>query len=182
MLSSWMGKMLLRSPTIVGLTVAPLWFAAGQLSKMWVIEHLQVGPERIVPMTSFFNLMLGWNRGVSLGMLSALALPPWTLALLAAVIAGGLLIWLLRTDSRLVAGGLGLVIGGALSNGLDRLRYGAVTDFLDFHLAGWHWSAFKVEDSGIDSGLVAILVDPLRAPLTADARATGVQGRFNDEK
>jgi signal peptidase II len=144
---------------MLGLTVAPLWFAADQLSKSGVIEHVLVSPERIVPVTSFFNLVLGWNRGVSFGMLSGLALAPWTLALLAVVIAGGLLVWLCRTKSWLVAGGLGLVIGGALSNAVDRLRHGAVTDFIDFHVAGWHWPAFNLADAGIVCGVAALLLD-----------------------
>ena len=159
MLSSSTAIALLRCPTILGLTVAPLWFAADQLSKWWVIDHLLVSPELTVPVTSFFNLVLGWNTGVSFGMLSGLGLPPWTLALLSVAIAGGLLIWLCRTESWLVASGLGLVIGGALSNALDRLRYGAVTDFLDFHLAGWHWPAFNLADAGIVCGVVALVLD-----------------------
>ena len=182
MLSSSTGTALLRSPTILGLTVAPLWFAADKLSKSWVIENLLVSPERIVPVTSFFNLVLGWNRGVSFGMLSGLALPPWTLALLAVVVAGGLLVWLCRTESWLVAGGLGLVIGGALSNALDRLRYGAVTDFLDFHLAGWHWPAFNLADAGIVSGVVALLLDAFTGRIPSDTRESSVHGRFNDDR
>jgi signal peptidase II len=162
MLSNSTGTFLRRSPTIVGLAVAPLWFAADQLSKSWVIEHLLGSPERIILVTAFFNLVLGWNRGVSFGMLSALALPPWTLALLAVVVAGGLLVWLFRTDSWLVSGGLGLVVGGAPSNALDRIRYGAVTDFLDFHLAGWHWPAFNLADAGIVCGVTALLLDAFR--------------------
>jgi signal peptidase II len=159
MLFNVRGTVLVRASTILGLTVALLWFAADQLSKSWVIEHLLGSPERIVLVTSFFNLVLGWNRGVSFGMLSGLALAPWTLALLAVVVAGGLLVWLCRTDSWLVSAGLGLVIGGALSNAHDRLRYGAVTDFLDFHVAGWHWPAFNLADTGIVCGVAALVLD-----------------------
>lgn len=159
MVSSSQGRTVVRAPAILGVTVAPLWFAADQVSKSWVIEHLLNSPERIVPVTSFFSLALGWNRGVSFGMLSGLALAPWILALLAVVVAGGLLVWVFRADSWLVSGGLGFVIGGALSNALDRLRYGAVTDFLDFHLSGWHWPAFNLADAGIVCGVVALVLD-----------------------
>lgn len=161
--SSSIRTALLRAPTILGLTVAPLWFAADQGSKWWVIEHLLGSSERIVPVTAFFNLVLGSNRGVTFGMLSGLALPPWTLALLAVVVGGGLLVWLFRTDSWLASGGLGLVIGGALSNALDRYGYGAVTDFLDFHLAGWHWPAFNLADTGIVCGVAVLLLDACKA-------------------
>ena len=154
-------------PAITGLIIAPMWFAADQGTKWWAIQHLLDYPERVFPVTSFFNLVLGWNRGVSFGMLSGLALPPWSLALLALAVSGILLIWLWRTPSWLVSCGLGLLFGGALSNALDRLRYGAVTDFLDFHLAGWHWPAFNLADAGIVCGALAMILDVLMAGKTS---------------
>jgi signal peptidase II len=97
-----------------------------------------MNPPEALRITPFFNLVLGWNRGVSFGMLSGHELPPWTLALFSATIAAALIAWLLRTRDRLTVTGLALIIGGALGNALDRVNHGAVTDFLDFHLADWH--------------------------------------------
>lgn len=153
----------IERPAIMGLIIAPMWFTADQGAKWWAIQHLMDYPEQVVPVTAFFNLALGWNRGVSFGMLSGLALPPWSLALLALAVSAILLIWLWRTPSWLVSCGLGLLVGGALSNALDRLRYGAVTDFLDFHLAGWHWPAFNLADAGIVCGALALMLDAFTA-------------------
>lgn len=164
----------IERPAIMGLIIAPMWFAADQGTKWLVIGHLIDYPERAFPVTPFFNLVLGWNRGVSFGMLSGLALPPWSLALLALAISAILLIWLCRTLSWLVSCGLGLLVGGALSNALDRLRYGAVTDFLDFHLAGWHWPAFNLADAGIVCGALALMLDVL---MTGKASGSVTQDR-----
>jgi signal peptidase II len=102
---------------------------------------------------------------VSFGMLDALgAVAPWLLSGLALAVVIGLLFWLRRSENAMMAIGLGLVIGGALGNVIDRLRYGAVVDFLDFHLAGWHWPAFNLADAGICVGAGLIVVDGLLAP------------------
>jgi signal peptidase II len=91
-------------------------------------------------------------------------LAPWLLSGLALAVVIGLLVWLRRTEHWLIAIGLGLVIGGALGNVVDRLRYGAVVDFLDFHAAGYHWPAFNVADAAICIGAAVIVVDGLLAP------------------
>ena len=134
------------------------WFALDQAAKWWILEYV-MNPPRAVPVTPFFDLVLGWNRGISFGMLGGRELPPWTLALLSTAIATGFVIWLLRSDNRIVATGLALIIGGALGNALDRMRHGAVTDFLDFHLAGWHWPAFNLADVGVVVGAALLIVD-----------------------
>lgn len=118
-----------------------------------------MNPPREIPLTEFFNLVLGYNTGVSFGMLGGLGVPPWALSLLAIAVAVALVIWLGRRPSAVVATALGLLIGGALSNGFDRLRNGAVTDFLDFHLAGWHWPAFNMADVGVVCGVALLLLD-----------------------
>ncbi len=73
----------------------------------------------------------------------------------------GLVLWLRRTDQLLTGLGLGLVIGGAAGNVVDRIRFGAVVDFLDFHLAGYHWPAFNVADAAICVGAALMLADGL---------------------
>src|SRR5690606_9236152 len=94
-------------------------------------------------------------------------LGPWVLSGLALAVVVLLLVWLRRVDHVLTATGLGLIIGGALGNVIDRVRFGAVLDFLDFHAFGWHWPAFNVADSAISVGAVLLLVVALRMPRRA---------------
>lgn len=108
-----------------------------------------------VEVLPFLDLTLVRNPGVSFGLLGMA--PWWGLSALGLMIAGALAVWLWRAQSRWLAAGLGLVIGGAVGNVVDRLRHRAVTDFLDFHLAGRHWPAFNLADTAIFVG-IALLV------------------------
>ena len=141
-----------------GLALALVWFVVDQATKWWILEGV-LSSHGAIHITPFFNLVLGWNRGISFGMLGGHDLPPWILALFSGSIAAGLIIWLLRTRDRLVATGLALIVGGALGNALDRLRHGAVADFLDFHLADWHWPAFNMADVGVVCGAALLITD-----------------------
>ena len=148
----------------LGLTVALVLLVLDQLAKWAALDVLDLAARPIV-VTPFFNLVMVWNRGVCFGMLDSLgAVAPWLLSGLALAVVVGLLFWLRRSEHAMMAIGLGLVIGGALGNVIDRLRYGAVVDFLDFHVAGWHWPAFNFADAGICVGAGLILVDGLLAP------------------
>jgi signal peptidase II len=156
--------MIAGSMTRLGVTVAVLVFGLDQLTK-WAALYVLDLPDRPIVVTPFLNLVMVWNRGVSFGMLnSAGALAPWLLSGLALAVVIGLLVWLRRTEHWLNAIGIGLVIGGALGNVVDRLRYGAVVDFLDFHAAGYHWPAFNVADAAICIGAGVIVLDGLLAP------------------
>ena len=106
-----------------------------------------------------------WNRGVSFGMFQSGESGRWLLSAVAVAIVVGLLIWLRRVDVWWLGAGLGAVIGGAIGNVVDRLWYdeGAVADFFDFHVAGWHWPAFNVADAAIVVGVGLILLDGLLA-------------------
>jgi signal peptidase II len=147
-----------------GLGTALIVLVLDQILKLAVLDLLDGGARAIV-VTPFFNLVLVWNRGVSFGMLQSLgAALPWVLAAIALAVVVGLVVWLSRTGQRPVAFGLGLVIGGALGNIVDRARYGAVADFLDFHLAGYHWPAFNLADAAICVGAVILIADGLLAP------------------
>jgi signal peptidase II len=147
-----------------GLVTALIVLVLDQILKVAVLDLLDGGARSIV-VTPFFNLVLVWNRGVSFGMLQDLgAILPWALTAIALAVIVGLIVWLSRTGQRLVALGLGLVIGGALGNVVDRARYGAVADFLDFHLAGYHWPAFNLADAAICIGAVILIADGLLAP------------------
>ncbi|MCB1556607.1 MAG: signal peptidase II, partial [Alphaproteobacteria bacterium] len=109
-----------------------------------------------------FNLVLVWNKGISFGMFTQHGdYGPYILSALSLAIAGFFLIWLLRTTNRRLALSIGLVIGGAIGNVIDRLRFGAVVDFLDFHWKDWHYPAFNVADSAIVIGIAFIVLDGL---------------------
>ncbi len=118
-----------------------------------------VGYIEVLP---YFNLVRVWNYGVSFGMFNTDAsYGPWMFVAVALAIVAALFTWLWRADNRLVAVALGLVIGGALGNIIDRIRWMAVFDFLDFHVGDWHWPAFNLADSGITVGVVLLLADGL---------------------
>ena len=148
-----------------GLVVAVLVTLLDQLTKAAILAHFAgrlVGGERV---TSFFNLVLTFNRGMSFGLFNAgpqsSGLNALLFSLAAAVIVAGLIYWLSRITSPLLAVAIGLIIGGAAGNVIDRIRLGAVVDFLDFHAGLYHWPAFNVADSAICVGVAAMLLDGL---------------------
>ncbi len=154
-----------------GLAVAGTILVLDQIVKWLILEHVfgVSGPAapivRAFPMievTPFFNLVLVWNRGVSFGLFSHDAeAMRWVLVGVALIITVALLIWQRRAERPFLAVSVGLVIGGAIGNVIDRLRFGAVADFLDFHVFGYHWPAFNVADSAISIGVVLLLYDGL---------------------
>lgn len=101
-------------------------------------------------------MVLTYNRAASFGLLSGL--PWWALAFIALAVVVTLSVWLWRTDVRPVGAAIGLLIGGALGNVLDRTRWGAVTDFLDFHVGAYHWPAFNMADVAIVTGVGLLLL------------------------
>lgn len=132
-----------------------------QWSKAWVhgLPHTTVLPMQV---TSFFNIVLTANRGISFGMLRHMQdWMPLALTLATTSVVIILSLWLVRARETLVILALGIVIGGALGNIIDRIRLGAVTDFLDFHWAGYHWPAFNVADSAIFVGVVLLVFDSI---------------------
>ena len=141
-----------------GALVAGLVLVLDQATKALALAHL--APAIAHEVTSFFNLVLVWNQGMSFGMLRG-ADQPWLLVGLATVIAAALIAWLLRETKPWSRLALWLVLAGALGNVIDRLRYGAVVDFLDFHLGAWHWPAFNVADAAISVGAVLLVLDGL---------------------
>jgi len=150
------------APQRLGLALALAIVLLDQLTKFWLYQYLVVDGVHAVTVLPFFNLVTVWNYGVSFGMFSTgVASTAWIFSLLALAISVALAIWLLRSDRVLLTVSLGLIIGGAIGNIIDRLRFGAVFDFLDFHAFGWHWPAFNVADSAITIGVAVLFVDSL---------------------
>ncbi len=153
----------IRPTTRLALTVAGLVFVLDQASKaliVWVVMQ----PPRVIPVTPFFNLVMAWNRGISFSLFSTdAAYAAWLFSAVALAIVAGLLVWLRRVDQRLLAVAIGLIIGGAVGNVVDRLLYGAVADFLDFYVGDLHWPAFNLADSAISIAVALLVADALFA-------------------
>jgi signal peptidase II len=127
----------------------------------WAVLGYFSGRSPVQPIASFFNLVLACNKGAAFSLLADA--PGWqtplftAFALVASVVIGVLIVR--SPGRRLFLGGLALVLAGALGNVVDRLRFGCVVDFLDFHAGGWHWPAFNVADSAITIGAVLLILD-----------------------
>lgn len=153
-----------RLPVKIGLAVAVAIIVLDQITKVWILEGV-MQPPRLIEVTPFFNLVLAWNRGVSFGMFNTQSdYGAYILIALALVIVAGMAVWLWRSESRWTGVAIGLVIGGAIGNVIDRLLYGAVVDFLDFHAFGYHWPAFNAADSAICVGAGMLILESLFVP------------------
>ena len=148
----------------IGLPAVALVVLLDQLTK-WFARDALWQPPRAIEVTSFFNLVPVENRGISFGLLeSDSGFGPWLIAGIAVAIALALMIWLARTRRVWPALALGLIVGGALGNVIDRARLGWVIDFVDIHAAGYHWPAFNLADAGITVGVAILLIDGLFRP------------------
>ena len=159
-MSAATGAAMGRAAYARALPVALLVILLDQASKWWILALMD--PPRQIEVTPFFNLVLAWNRGVSFSLFhSGAAYAPYVLAAVALAVVTGLLWWLPRQERLLPVLAIGLIIGGAVGNVIDRLHFGAVVDFLDMHAAGWHWPAFNLADSAITVGVAGLLADGL---------------------
>ena len=163
--------------------MALIGIVADQISKAYILYGLKLaaGYEAGLPVVQcfnkiitiidgFFNIVLVWNHGVSFGMFNKVKcdellghginpLQPIMLSVLTLIIVGVMIYLLKKSKNVFEATAFGLVIGGAIGNLIDRVIYGAVVDFLDFHVAGWHWPAFNVADSIILIGVLLLVFE-----------------------
>jgi signal peptidase II len=155
---------------IRALAVALVVFLLDRLSKVWVVEALDLRHRlHLTVLDPLLNFTMAWNRGVNFGLFSLGPSGQWLLAGLAAAVSLGVALWLRRTHGWAAALGGGAIIGGALGNAWDRIQYGAVADFLNMSCCGIdNPFAFNVADAAIFGG-VAILLLFLREPAGADA-------------
>jgi len=148
--------------TFLGLAAAVVVLVVDQVSKWWVLNILHLPEIRQIVLLPVLNLTMVWNPGVTFGLLHAVG--QWSALLLAAValaVVVGLGLWLRRAESILVAVALGAIMGGAVSNIIDRLRHGAVVDFIQAHIGAWSWYVFNVADAAIVCGVAALVIDGL---------------------
>ena len=159
----------LKPRLLPGVIAAVLTLALDQASKLWLLFVFDIAHRGTVRVTPFFDLVLAWNIGISFGWFqndSQLAQTALMVVKTVAVIALG--IWMARSRTLLATVGLGLIIGGAIGNGIDRFAYGAVLDFALFHLqiAGntYNWYVFNLADTAIVAGVAGLLYDSLLTP------------------
>ena len=151
-----------RDNLIGGLGLAAVIFAVDQASKWAILHIVDLPAQRIVELLPFLNLRMAWNSGVSFGLFQAdgwlgrLGLIGFALAVVAFLIY-----WLNSAENRATVIAIGMVVGGALGNVLDRVVYGAVVDFVDFHAFGYHFYTFNVADTAISLGVVLLIFDAL---------------------
>jgi len=152
--------------TWLGVAVAVLTAVLDQATKLWLLFGYDLASRGTVRLAPFVDLVLVWNTGISYGLFpQAGPLGQWALLGVKTVAVLLLWIWLARVGSRLTALALGLIIGGAVGNAIDRVAYGAVADFVLFHVttAGWsfRWYVFNLADVGIVAGVIGLLYDSL---------------------
>jgi signal peptidase II len=146
----------------LGLGIATLVLLADQLHKAWMLDVYDIGAKGTVTLTPFFDLVLVWNQGVSYGLLAQRTeLGRWGLILFAFAVAIALVVWLARITSPLATAAIGLIIGGAVGNAVDRILYGAVADFFSLHAFGFEWYVFNIADTAIVAGVVGLLYESL---------------------
>ena len=156
----------------IQISIALLILMLDQATKLTILSYLE--PNSVVEITSFFNLVLVYNKGAAFGFLATADFDANQFFLIANLLILCVLVyalWVLRPGRNQSATAIWLIIGGAVGNILDRIMHGHVVDFLDFHYAGWHYSAFNVADSAITIGAILIAMEIL-----------GVRLLFRDNK
>ncbi len=150
-LSKWFVAERIISPVIYGKN--------GSNFIQWYLQEPHMMDTVSIRITSFFNIVMAWNTGVSFSLFSNVgSMGVYLLIAIALLITMIFCYWLMRSTHWLYGLGYGLVIGGALGNVVDRLRFGAVIDFLDIHAYGYHWPAFNVADMTVVSGIGVLII------------------------
>lgn len=147
----------------LGVLAGILVLVADQASKAWVLYGLKLPVRLDVPVFWWLNLTMVWNHGITFGILNGnTQVGSWVLIGVALIVIALLWAWLRRAESLLAAGALGAIAGGAVGNILDRLRFGAVVDFIHAHAWGYSWYVFNVADAAIVCGVAVLVLDGLR--------------------
>ncbi|MGR7996103.1 MULTISPECIES: signal peptidase II [unclassified Xanthobacter] len=144
---------------ILGLLVALLVLVADQVSKTWVMGFTQDMGPALYPVAPFMDVVALWNRGISYGLFQQGDTGRWVLVGVKVVAALLFTVWLTRSHRTLEALALGLLIGGALGNAVDRVVYGAVFDFISLHAFGYRWYVFNIADVAVVVGVALLLYD-----------------------
>jgi signal peptidase II len=153
------GSWLIGPWSKLGLTVAVVSLVLDQVHKWWMIGPYQIEAKRRVIVTPFLDLVYTINKGVSYGMLSG-TVGPKVLSTFALLASFALIVWLAKgATNRVMAWSLGLIIGGAVGNAIDRFHLGGVADFFQLHAFGYAWYIFNIADIAIVAGVIGLLYD-----------------------
>lgn len=145
---------------ILGFSFALITLILDQATKIYAYRVLDLPINEPIVLTPFLKLIVVWNRGISYGLFQQDGdLGRWVLIVVSILAAIGLSVWIRRTRAKLLAASLGLIVGGAIGNVIDRLWYGAVFDFIQFHVGDWSWYVFNVADAAIVAGVIGLLYD-----------------------
>ncbi|MEZ0171964.1 signal peptidase II [Microvirga sp. TS319] len=145
---------------ILGFSLALITLILDQATKIYAYRVLDLPINEPIVLTPFLKLIVVWNRGISYGLFQQDGdLGRWVLIIVSILAAIGLSVWIRRTRAKLLAASLGLIVGGAIGNVIDRLWYGAVFDFIQFHVGDWSWYVFNVADAAIVAGVIGLLYD-----------------------
>jgi len=148
------------TPSRLGLAAALVTLVLDQATKLWLLFGLDLPLREPVRLAPFLDLIVVWNRGISYGLFQQNSeLGRWALIVISILASIALSFWIRRTKAKLLAASLGLIVGGAIGNVIDRLAYGAVFDFIQFHIGSWSWYVFNVADAAIVAGVVGLLYD-----------------------
>ena len=154
--------MMVRRLTRVGIASGALVLMIDQASKAFILYRIELPLQGRIDLLPVLSLTMVWNRGVTFGLLNT---GGWGSQMLlggmALLVVAALGVWLRRAQSRVTAVALGAVAGGAIGNVIDRLRYGAVVDFIHFHIGTWSWYVFNVADAAIVCGVAALVLEGL---------------------
>jgi signal peptidase II len=157
------GRAFPGAPFRLGIATAVATAAVDQAVKAWLLYGLGLTPQSRVAVTPFLDVVLAWNTGISYSLFQQSG--QGVLLAFTAVAVGVLLIWLARIDSRFGSISLGLIVGGAVGNAVDRAFHGAVMDFVLFHLSGATWSfqwyVFNLADAAIVAGVIGLVCESL---------------------
>lgn len=156
----------------IGLIFAVFAFGIDQAFKWWMLGVFDIAARQPVNLLPFFDVVLAWNTGISYGWFAGHGQEARIVLIVLSVAVSLLLwLWLAKATHPLAAAGIGLVIGGALANALDRVIHGAVADFFHFHVGELSWYIFNLADMAIVAGVAALLYDSI-----LDGRRKGGHG------
>jgi signal peptidase II len=166
------------TPSRLGWLTALVTLALDQASKLFLLFGLALPVREPVVLAPFAELIVVWNRGISYGMFQQNTdLGRWALLAVSLIASVALAVWMTRAGSRLLACALGLIVGGAIGNAIDRVAYGAVFDFLHLHAGTWSWYVFNVADAAIVAGVAGLLYDSLPERRRAAPQQPADRGR-----
>ena len=150
------------TPARLGFWVALATFALDQASKLYLLYGYDLPVREPLVLAPFLELVVVWNQGISYGLFKQnTEVGRWALVAVQVAAAVGLSLWMVRASGRILVLSLALIVGGAAGNALDRIVFGAVFDFVHFHVGAWSWYVFNAADAAIVAGVIGLLYDAL---------------------